>query len=564
MGSSKWGILVFVLGTTGFCQAQVQDRPRYEKRWFYVMLNLQVEANADRLVDLIGQAKSAGYNGLVLADYKLNVLDRVPEFYFPNVERVKAAAKEAGIEIIPAVFPIGYSSGLLAHDPNLAEGIESETRFRVHDGRLVLQSDPSTQVKNGGFEDARNDHFAGFGFQDDPGRATVQDDAVAHSGKNSCRMRDTDPKANSRVIQSVPVRPKGCYRLSAWVKTQGLKRPGGFRLLAMGKNGRSLTFFEGGLKPDMDWTRLSVVFNALDQTEVNLYAGLWGGSPGTLWMDDLKIEEIGLTNVLRREGCPVTVSSKDGKTRYEEGRDVSEIVDPDLGRVPYLGEFDFDHEAPMIRVPAGSRLKGGDEVEISWYHPILVHGSQVACCLTEPKVYDLLRDQAERVEKLFHPKTIFMSHDELRFANWCRACQERNMTAGELLADNVRRCVEILHEVSPDAEAVVWSDMFDPNHNAVDRYYLVNGTLEGSWKGLPESVIVANWNGGHMRASLEFFAKRGHRQVIAGYYDGDSLENFRKWDEAAAGLPGVLGFLYTTWRGDYHLLSEYGKAMRKP
>src|SRR5437763_14272761 len=96
--------------------------PRYALRWFYASHNLQVDKNADALVALIGRAGKSGYNGVVLADYKLNVLDRVPKHYFKNVARVKKAAAAAGLEIIPTVAPIGYSSGLLAPDPNLAEG----------------------------------------------------------------------------------------------------------------------------------------------------------------------------------------------------------------------------------------------------------------------------------------------------------------------------------------------------------------------------------------------------------------------------------------------------------
>ena len=135
-----------------------------------------------------------------------------------------------------------------------------------------------------------------------------------------------------------------------------------------------------------------------------------------------------------------------------------------------------------------------------------------------------------------------MSHDELRVANWCRACQRRGLTPGELLADNARRCLAILEEIDPGAEVLVWSDMFDPHHNAVDDYYLVNGTLAGSWEGLPPRVIIANWNGGHMRESLDFFADRGHRQVIAGYYDcRRPLNDFTRWDEAARGRPGSHG-----------------------
>jgi hypothetical protein len=183
------------------------------------------------------------------------------------------------------------------------------------------------------------------------------------------------------------------------------------------------------------------------------------------------------------------------------------------------------------------------------------------CCLTEPKVYDLLRDQARRVNELFQPRTFFMSHDEIRVANWCKTCQESGKTPGELLAANVRRCVEMIREVNPKARVVVWSDMFDPHHNAVDHYYLVNGTLEGSWKGLPADVIVANWNGGKAHQSLQFFADQGHEQIIAGYYDSD-LGNLRKWEEAARGVPRVTGFLYTTWQHRYGDLEAYGRALQ--
>ncbi len=184
------------------------------------------------------------------------------------------------------------------------------------------------------------------------------------------------------------------------------------------------------------------------------------------------------------------------------------------------------------------------------------------CCLSEPKMDQILRDQARRVNELFHPRTFFMSHDEIRVANWCKACRDRRLTPGQLLAENVRQCTTILKSVNPNARIVVWSDMFDPNHNAVDSYYLVNGSLKGSWEGLPRDVIIANWNGGKARESLAFFAGRGHRQLIAGYYDVDDLSNFQTWDEAARNVKGIIGFMYTTWAAKYGLLETYAEAMK--
>jgi hypothetical protein len=534
--------------------------PRYDRRWVWVMANLMVEKEADRVVALIERAGRDGYNGLVISDYKLNFLGRMPKYYFDHVERVKQAAERAKVELIPGVFPIGYSNGLLSNDVNLAEGMPVEGAPFVVKGReATLIPDPSIQLKNGSLEQTKGDTFTGFGYQDAPGQATSADRSVVHGGKVSCRMDHLDTTPVCRLIQKVKVRPHACYRLSAWTKTRDLAPTGAFRLLAIGANGRTLTFHEGGLEPTRDWTRIEVVFNSQDQSEVNLYAGLWEGQKGTLWLDDLGFEEMSLVNILRREGCPLTVTSDDGKTAYLEGKDFEPVRDPKLGMVPYEGEYEFNHPGPTLRLASNSRIKNGQRLRVGWYHPVLVLGSYAACCLSEPKVYDLLRDQAQRVEALYHPKTFFMQHDELRVANWCKACQSRNLTPGQLLADNARRCTRIIEEAHPGAKVVVWSDMFDPNHNAVKGYYLVNGTLEGSWEGLAPSVILANWNGGKARASLEFFAGRKHQQVMAGYYDSD--DNFAAWDAASKGVPGVVGFMYTTWQNRYGDLERYGKAM---
>ena len=222
--------------------------------------------------------------------------------------------------------------------------------------------------------------------------------------------------------------------------------------------------------------------------------------------------------MLRRKGCPLQVTSADGKTVYTEGRDFEPVADTKLGQVPFAGEFEFEHEGPPLRLTPRSRIKDGETLLLSWYHPILTHGSQIMCCLSEPKVETILRDQARRVNELFHPKTFFMSHDEIRFANWCRACQDRKLTPGKMLAENVRRCVAILKQINPRARIVVWSDMFDPNHNAVDQYYLVNGSLKGSWEGLSRDVIIANWNSGKAAESLSWFAVAGpspdHRRLL--------------------------------------------------
>ncbi len=588
------GLIVWALVHRPGCQPLFAQpaSPSYSERWVYAGFNLQVEKSADDLGALCERAAKAGYTGIVLSDYKLQILDRVPDYYFRNAERVKAAAARAGIEIIPAVFSIGYSNGHLAHDPNLAEGLpvldqpylvkeQSSARVPSRSGaakrptssgsrsRVAVLDARVSQIPNGGLEETKGDRVAGFGLQDDPGVTTFVDREVRHSGRVSLRVEPGSKDARrsvplTRLARQIALRPHTPYRFSCWVRTRDLGPIGSFHLLALGtgRDGRQLTFHEGGIERTQDWKQLEVIFNSLDQREANLYVGLWEAGPGTYWVDDLKLEELALVNVLRRKGCPLTVKSADGRTTYVEGRDFEPVVDSQLGQVPWAGEYEFGHPGPTITLTASSRIRTGDRLRVSWYHPVITHSGQMMCCLSDPKLEPILRDQARRINQLFHPRTFFMSHDEIRVANWCQACRDRKLTPGQLLADNVKTCAGILKAVNPRARVVVWSDIFDPHHNAVDKYYLVNGTLKGSWEGLPRDVIIANWNSGKARESLTFFAERGHRQLIAGYYDVDDLSNFEQWNSAARGVSGIMGFMYTTWQAKYNLLERYGAAIR--
>ncbi len=573
--------------------ASAQGVSPYGERWVYCSANLQVEKSANDVIELIQRASRDDYTGILLADYKLQILDRVPDYYFRNADRVKAAAAKAKIELIPSVFSIGYSNGHLSHDPNLAEGVPvidqpyvvrepiapaarkgdrtagTKVLARVRQLEAAFDTRGTSQLRNGNLEQARDNRFDTFSYQDDPGITTFVDRRVVHGGRSSCRLEPGIKGAgrtapNVRLVQHIKLRPNTPYRFSCWAKTRDLGPVGAFHLLVLGASqpGRQLTFHEGGLESNQEWKRVDVVFNSLDQKEANLYVGIWGEGPGTLWVDDLALEELPLVNVLRRPGCPLTIKSANGRMSYEEGRDFEPVIDPQLGSVPWLGEYEFDHEGTKIRLKPGSRIKNGDRLLVSWYHPIITLNSQVMCCLSEPKLDQILRDQARRVNELFHPRTFFMSHDEIRVANWCKACRDRKLTPGQMLAENVRQCTAILKSVNPNARILVWSDMFDPTHNAVDSYYLVNGSLKGSWEGLSRDVIIANWNGGKARESLAFFADRGHRQLIAGYYDVDDLSNFQTWDSAARGVKGIIGFMYTTWASKYGLLEKYAEALK--
>ena len=69
-----------------------------------------------------------------------------------------------------------------------------------------------------------------------------------------------------------------------------------------------------------------------------------------------------------------------------------------------------------------------------------------------------------------------------------------------------------------------------------------------------------NWNSDKAADSLKFFSDLGHRQMIAGYYDGP-IERTREWLRKAKPVPGVRGVMFTTWHADYSKLEAFAEML---
>ena len=510
-------------------------------RWVYVQTNLLVASNLDKLEPILRRASKAGYNGVLLADSKFSRLADMDERYFANVARMKALCRELSLEIIPAVFPIGYSEGLLSRDPNLAEALPvRDALFVIERGIAQVLGDPPVTLRGGDFSD-----LSVWDWKDD---CVVPDGGAA-------LVRDPRGK-NARIVQKVKVSPFRQYHIRVRVRTEDFRGDPRVTVLA---GGRSLQQADLGVAPSQDWKEHDVVFNSLEASEVGVYLGCWGGETGSLWWDDAVLEEAGPVNIVRRPGAPLHVR-REGGAELVEGEDFEPLADPRMGTVPWKGGFEKWHAPPGIR----ARLPDGTRLRVSYFHAVTVGDGQVMVCPSEPKTVELLRDEARRVHAAWGARSYFMSHDEVRVLNWDDSCAKRKLTAGAILADNVKECAAILRAVNPGGRIFVWSDMFDPHHNAVkDYYYLVRDSLEGSWEGLEKDVIPACWNFEKRAESLRWFTGRGHQVLIAGYYDADP-KNAREWLEAARGTGGATGLMYTTWRSRYEDLEEFARVAWGP
>ena len=552
-----------------------ENKERFTRRWLYTHpgFDLRKDDQADDLIKLIHRAKKAGFNGVSVRTSRLMIRGfKLPDNYYANIKRAVKAAEEADIELIPRVMSInGYSNALLSNNPNLAPGVPVRgCLFEVKDGKATV-ANKQNLLDFGDFENySQPNRPTGISFLDVPGEVSFQDTEVVHSGKSSLRFEHFESATkhgNCRILKKLKVKPWQEYHLRVWIKTEKVRRPHSIDVQIHGnvadRKRVGIHKRDINVRGTQDWTEHHAMFNSLHNSEVWVYIGGWNPGGGKIWLDDASIHEAGGINLIRRKGCPVKVTSEDGSITYEEGRDFARWEYPKMGRVRWPGQYQVSHPEPPIVLTKNSRIKDGQKLKVSFHHTLHHLNGGMCVCLSHDEVFGNLRTHFETVRKLYGSKTYMMNQDEIRLAGWCELCNRPDLTTGQVLARCVRRCTDIIHTVDPKATVLTWSDMFDPNHNAVDNYWLTRGTMKGSWEGLDKSILIGNWNQQNKTPSMKFFSKRGHHQVMATYYDRFNWQQVTKdWMKAAEDIPNVDGIMYTTWSNQYDHLEEFIRIAR--
>jgi len=546
--------------------------PKLEPRqkWVFSFTNFASEQAAGKLTALMKQAHQAGYTGILVSDVKFEKFQLQPPEVMARLRKFRQDCTAEKMKFIAGVTAFGYADMLLTNDPNLCEGMPvRDATFIVKEGKLV-PFDDTVKIANPSFEEFKNNNPVGWSA-DSPDTVSFADEQVKSDGK--CSLRQEEPggkRPNARVSQQIKVKPWQYYHVSVMVKTEDWTGKD-MRVMGFAGNpdgGAPLNWQVPDIKKTMDWTRFHFSFCSLDHTAVTLYLGCWGPKTGKIWWDDVQIEPAGFVNIIRRDSLPLTITSEDGKTTYEEGKDFSAVKDPKMLNDPNPGYFTIWHDAPVVSVPAGSRLKEGQKV-LANYNFATSAGkpNNFNMCMAEPKVYDIVEKQIKWMKENGNPDIYLLGHDEIRVGGWDDSCVKSGKTPGQLLADNVRKCTEIIKKVDPGKPIMAWNDMFDPNHNAkpdAKSFYLVKGTgpWAGSWEGLSApDVGIANWAQNKLE-SLKFFAGRGHQQILAGYYDHDP-KLIVDWLDTSKQVQGVVGVMYTTWVGDYSKLEQFIEHVKK-
>jgi hypothetical protein len=523
---------------------------------------------------LIDAAVDAGYTGLAFWDSSLTFLT-LPGWDSSKLQTVVAYAQSKGLKMLAGTAPYGYSNDMLHQDPSLAEGEPVVgTSFTVaagSGGNVLAPVNSLPPVQNGNFGAGKT---VWFGTGD---ARTILDTNAAdcHNSTNCGEITGSATATdNARFTTGLTLTPHRLYHVQFWMRTQALSGNQMEVKVLDSSGATTVSQLDATISfgATQGWTEVDLTFNSRQSAKATLYLGMWGGNQGNVWIDDIVVEETALINVIRRGGAPVKVYDSSGKT-YAEGTDFAQIVDPNL--MPTPGNFDYWHAPPVIAVPAGSQLQVGQTVSADYYTVTpLSPTDQVGVCLSEPAVQTWIQQDVTFISQIFPVGTgLFLGYDEMRQLNSCDLCASKGFTAGQLLAWNVGQSWTTIHAVMSASGGYVWSDMFDPNHNATPAYqdeYEVEGDLTGSWAGLQPGFTIMNWNLGKLTKSMTFFAGQQNptqphafQQIIAGYYDsGNGTTSAQSEMSAATGIPGLVGAMYTTWVDDYTQLKPYADAVR--
>ncbi|MBP1661008.1 MAG: uncharacterized protein H6P95_2200, partial [Candidatus Aminicenantes bacterium] len=169
------------------------------------------------------------------------------------------------------------TTGCRSEEPGDADALAGVTQF----------------VANGSFEEMDGQMPKGWrtrSWQRD-GDAVFTVEAAGHTGGRSVAI-SSEKGADASWTAEVPIRPYSRYKLSGWVKTEGLAAGTG-RGAQINIDGEE-AWRTAPLAGTVDWSRVEVEFDAgaNDVLAVTCLFGGWGKSTGKAWFDDIEITRL--------------------------------------------------------------------------------------------------------------------------------------------------------------------------------------------------------------------------------------------------------------------------------
>lgn len=561
-GMSKnrsWAIVVIVFCLVSVLSAGTKNMMRYRLLWEQG----NIQKYPDFFKGLIDRASKAGYNTMVFVDYALNSIEKQNQAFHAKYKDVQAYAKQRNIQLAPWTLWQGFPA---YENQNLGESFPvKETKFTVSGKEARAVGDHDTGLKNGGFEAGTGN----WGLRNLSG-ATAIDNASRKAGSASLRIKNAP--GYSYISQKLTLKPYRAYEVSAWFKTSKINSYSAIRfdvdpnLLCIKERSFGTPKIWTTLSGTQGWRKSVSDFNSLYYRNATLYIRLAAGAPqgGTIWIDEVKVREVGLYETMRGPSRPIVVKNATGTTTYKEGTDY--VVDPKCNTMTGDTYWYEGH----LKIPAGSAIKDKQELRVSWHQFANVKTYIAASDFCLEKTWTTLEDNIQKIDNLFggSADAVYMKYSEYRMGGWSQNCKSFHFTNGGQYMAKTLEISECLLRKNGNGCRTIFSenDMYDPYFNGYNGPYgtwvgdgtRLGGTY-GAYKGLSPDIVIFNWNTpfgpAYTDSSLLFFAgkdpkypREGNKQIV-NCLDGGGANG---WCNAIdrlepRGLEGVEGFLYTDW-----------------
>jgi putative heme-binding domain-containing protein len=151
---------------------------------------------------------------------------------------------------------------------------------------------PANVLTNPSFEVQTDGQATGWHPVTHSGRGDFGMGDSGHTGSKSAKI-SSENGADVSWTATVSVKPRTDYKLTGWIKTQGVGKRGGAKgaLFNIHELQDPVNGATKGLAGDNDWTQVQLNFNSGEMTEVtvNCLFGGWGQATGTAWFDDVEL-----------------------------------------------------------------------------------------------------------------------------------------------------------------------------------------------------------------------------------------------------------------------------------
>ncbi len=569
----------FLFFQFGIGQASVQNSPFIgnEDQILHISANMVINT-ADELLNYVDRAKGKGANTVLFSDSKLSrfgLNGTVGSRWDTEMRKFVDGVKQRDMKLFFITITMGFNGSMLSNTPELTTGYPIKNQKLIAENG-ILKPVSSANFSNGGFENYNNNTPENWTFQDAEGERTFIDTTIKYSGNASFRA-DARNNEMSRVITTFDVQPFNQYTLTFWIKTENLTAQNVLAIIRDDNNrDRNLTnlrlstpkqnggrsYFNKPSNLTIDWTEIRIAFNSLEATKVNLGLSLFGGQNGSIWWDEVTVEDSPTLNWLNRDDLPKSILKSNGQPLVL-GTDVSLPIDELLGQSGFSGSYDTQHLATNVSILSSNQVAEGDVATINGYHALPTADGQVSASWNSPRTYELMRTIHEKLYNEYVPDGFLLNYSEIRTGGW-EPLDIAYPSSGAALAASIEQAYEDLFDIAPNAKHYFWADMADPFHNAKANYYQVNNSLDESWLTLnPDKVTIATWWEGEKITdigpeSLRFFSDIGFKQIIGGYYDADVNDNYNRWSTAAEGVDNIVGSIFATWQKDYSNIEAFG------